>query len=229
MKFIDTAEIHLSAGRGGDGAISFRREKFVPKGGPDGGNGGTGGSIYFVGDKNRHTLMDFRYKSIYKAPNGENGRGRDQNGAAGSDLVLPVPLGTVIRDTETDCIIADITSDGEKALIVKGGRGGKGNMCFATPEQRAPRYAEEGKDGEELKVSLELKLIINTDYVRHALLSTPILQIALVVLITCLVRCIEVTHIVEVQAVVIVDLEFGTCSYTDTVDVVAILRTIVLP
>ena len=159
MKFIDTAEIHLSAGRGGDGAISFRREKFVPKGGPDGGNGGTGGSIYFVGDKNRHTLMDFRYKSIYKAPNGENGRGRDQNGAAGSDLVLPVPLGTVIRDTETDCIIADITSDGEKALIVKGGRGGKGNMCFATPEQRAPRYAEEGKDGEELKVSLELKLI----------------------------------------------------------------------
>lgn len=159
MKFIDTAVLRLIAGRGGDGAVSFRREKFVPKGGPDGGNGGMGGCIYFIGDKNRHTLMDFRYKSIYKAANGEHGRGRDQNGAAGEDLILPVPLGTIIKNNENGDIIADITADGEKALIVKGGRGGKGNMCFATPEQRAPRYAEEGKDGQELEISLELKLI----------------------------------------------------------------------
>ena len=165
MKFIDTAVLRLTAGKGGDGAVSFRREKYVPKGGPDGGNGGTGGSIYFVGDKNRHTLMDFRYKSLYKAPDGEKGRGRDQNGAAGEDLVLPVPLGTVIKDVETGFIIADITSDGEKALIVKGGRGGKGNMCFATPEQRAPRYAEDGKPGEEAEISLELKLIADVGIV----------------------------------------------------------------
>lgn len=165
MKFIDTATIKLTAGKGGDGAVSFRREKYVPKGGPDGGNGGTGASIYFIGDKNRHTLMDFRYKSLYKAPGGEKGRGRDQNGAAGEDLVLPVPLGTIVKNTETEEIIADITQDGEKVLIAKGGRGGKGNACFATPEQRAPRTAEEGKEGEEINVVLELKLIADVGIV----------------------------------------------------------------
>lgn len=165
MKFIDTAKIQLTAGKGGDGAVSFRREKYVPKGGPDGGNGGVGASIYFVGDKSRHTLMDFRYKSIYKAENGEKGRGRDQNGAAGEDLILPVPLGTIIKNAENDDIIADIIEDGQLALVAKGGRGGRGNICFATPEQRAPRYAENGKDGESIEIYLELKVIADVGIV----------------------------------------------------------------
>lgn len=159
MKFIDTATIKLKAGKGGDGAICFRREKYVPKGGPNGGNGGNGAGIYFVGDKSRHTLMDFRYKSIYKAEDGEKGKGSDMHGKSGEDLILPVPLGTIIRNATTGEIIADITKDEEKILVAKGGRGGRGNMCFATPEQRAPRYAEDGKDGEELEVELELKLL----------------------------------------------------------------------
>ncbi len=159
MKFIDTATLHLTAGTGGHGAISFRREKFVPKGGPDGGNGGRGGDVIFVGDRTKHTLMDFRYKKIYKAENGRNGGGRDQNGRGGEDLIIPVPLGTIIKDANSDDIIADITDDGMEVLIAKGGRGGKGNTCFTTPEQRAPRIAEDGKDGESIEVSLELKLL----------------------------------------------------------------------
>lgn len=159
MKFIDTASIKLQAGKGGDGCISFRREKYVPKGGPNGGSGGMGASIYFIGDKNKHTLMDFRYKSIYKAQDGEKGKGSDMNGKAGEDLILPVPLGTIIRDVDTGDIIADITKDGEKVIVAKGGRGGRGNMHFATPEQRAPRYAEEGLPGESINVELELKLL----------------------------------------------------------------------
>ena len=159
MKFIDTATIKLKAGKGGDGCISFRREKYVPKGGPNGGNGGNGANIYFIGDKARHTLMDFRYKSIYKAEDGEKGKGSDMHGKAGADLILPVPLGTIIKNKETGDIIADIIHHDEKVLVARGGRGGRGNMCFATPEQRAPRYAEDGKDGEELEVELELKLL----------------------------------------------------------------------
>ncbi len=159
MKFIDTAAIKLRAGRGGDGAVSFRREKYVPKGGPNGGNGGHGASIYFIGDKSRHTLMDFRYKSTYKAEDGEKGKGSDMHGKSGEDLILPVPLGTIVKNTLTGEIIADITHDEEKILAAKGGRGGRGNMCFATPEQRAPRYAEDGKEGEEIEVELELKLL----------------------------------------------------------------------
>lgn len=159
MKFIDTANIKLKAGKGGDGCISFRREKYVPKGGPNGGNGGNGASIYFIGDKSKHSLMDFRYKSIYKAEDGEKGKGSDMHGKAGEDLVLPVPLGTIVKNSETGDIIADITNDGDKVLIASGGRGGRGNMCFATPEQRAPRYAEDGKEGEEIQVELELKLL----------------------------------------------------------------------
>ena len=159
MKFIDTASIKLKAGNGGNGCISFRREKYVPKGGPNGGNGGNGASIYFIGDKSKHTLMDFRYKSIYKAPDGEKGKGSDMHGKAGEDLILPVPAGTIIRNAETGDIIADITNDGEKVLAALGGRGGRGNMNFATPEQRAPRYAEDGRPGQEIEVELELKLL----------------------------------------------------------------------
>ena len=165
MKFIDTAVLRLIAGKGGDGAVSFRREKYVPKGGPDGGCGGAGAGIYFIGDKNRRTLMDFRYKSVYKAPDGEKGRGKDQNGAAGKDLILPVPLGTVIKNTQTNEVIADIIKDGEVVLAVRGGRGGRGNSVFATPEQRAPRIAEEGKQGEEADIVLELKLLADAGIV----------------------------------------------------------------
>lgn len=159
MKFIDTASIKLIAGTGGNGCISFRREKFVPKGGPNGGNGGYGASIIFIGDKSKHTLMDFRYKSLYKAPNGENGKGNEMNGKAGDNLILPVPLGTIIRNSDTNEIIADITKDKEEVIVAKGGRGGKGNSCFATPEQRAPRIAEDGLPGEEISIELELKLL----------------------------------------------------------------------
>lgn len=165
MKFIDTAYIKLKAGNGGAGCISFRREKYVPKGGPNGGNGGNGASIYFIGDKSRHTLLDFRYKSIYKATDGEKGKGNDMHGKSGEDLVLPVPLGTIIRNAETKDIIADITFDNEKVLIATGGIGGRGNMNFATPEQRAPRYAEEGKKGQEIDIELELKLLADVGIV----------------------------------------------------------------
>lgn len=165
MKFIDTAYIKLKAGNGGAGCISFRREKYVPKGGPNGGNGGNGASIYFIGDKSRHTLLDFRYKSIYKAADGEKGKGNDMHGKSGEDLVLPVPLGTIIRNAETKDIIADITFDNEKVLIATGGIGGRGNMNFATPEQRAPRYAEEGKKGQEIDIELELKLLADVGIV----------------------------------------------------------------
>lgn len=159
MKFIDTAKIRLTAGKGGDGCVSFRREKYVPKGGPDGGNGGIGANIYFIGDASKHTLLDFRYKSLYKAPDGGNGRGKDQNGKAGEDLILPLPLGTIIKNLENGDIIADVTESGQKILVAAGGRGGRGNAFFTTPEQRAPRIAEEGKPGEEIEVELELKLI----------------------------------------------------------------------
>ncbi len=159
MKFIDTASIKLKAGNGGDGCISFRREKYVPKGGPNGGNGGDGASIYFIGDKSKHTLMDFRYKSIYQGKNGERGKGNDMHGRAGQDLILPVPLGTIVKNAETGDIIADIVNENEKILVALGGKGGRGNMNFATPERRAPRYAEAGKQGQEIDVILELKLL----------------------------------------------------------------------
>ncbi len=159
MKFIDTAKFKLIAGNGGNGAIAFRREKFVPHGGPNGGNGGNGASIYFVGDKSKHTLLDFRYKREYKGKNGASGGGTDKYGAAGVDLILPVPLGTILYNTDTGELLADITEDKKLVLIAKGGDGGRGNMHFATPTQRAPRHAEDGWPGEEIEITLELKLI----------------------------------------------------------------------
>lgn len=159
MKFIDIAEINLRSGSGGNGMVSFRREKFVPKGGPDGGTGGAGGSIYAIGDSSKHTLMDFRYKHIYKAEDGQNGKPKDMTGRCGEDLILPVPLGTIIKNADTNSIIADITTHGEKVLLATGGRGGRGNSSFATSTQRAPHHAEEGEAGVELNVTLELKLL----------------------------------------------------------------------
>ena len=156
--FIDTAKIFIKAGKGGDGAVAFHREKYVAAGGPDGGDGGRGGDVVFVGDPNLSTLMDFRYKRKYVAQPGENGRGSNCSGKNAPDLVVRVPLGTVVRDAKSGLVIADIAS-AEPVVIAKGGRGGWGNRHFATPTRQIPKFAKPGLPGEELEVRLELKLI----------------------------------------------------------------------
>lgn len=156
--FVDIANIHLKAGDGGDGAVSFHREKYVAAGGPDGGDGGKGGDVVFVADKNLSTLADFRYKRKYIAENGEKGKAGRGSGKKAPDLVVKVPEGTVIKDSETGRIIADI-SDSEPAVIAKGGKGGWGNTHFATATRQVPRFAKRGAEGEELDVTLELKLL----------------------------------------------------------------------
>lgn len=164
--FIDIAKIHIKAGDGGDGAVSFHREKYVAAGGPDGGDGGRGGSVLFQGDSNLSTLADFRYKRKYTAPRGENGRGGRCAGKSAQDLVVRVPLGTLVKDAETGRIIADIW-DGEAQVIAKGGKGGWGNTHFATPTRQAPRFAKPGLPGEELDVQLELKLLADVGLVGY--------------------------------------------------------------
>lgn len=159
MKFIDEAIIRVLAGKGGDGCASFRREKFIPKGGPDGGDGGRGGSIYAVADRNVNTLVDYRYARVHKAKNGENGRGADQYGACAPDVFLRVPVGTVISDADTGEVIADLTHDGQRALLARGGRGGLGNLHFKSSTNRAPRQFTRGEPGEERTLKLELKLL----------------------------------------------------------------------
>lgn len=156
--FVDIARIHLKAGNGGDGAVSFHREKYVAAGGPDGGDGGKGGNIIFVSDKNLSTLADFRYKRKYCAQNGENGRGGRCSGKKAPDLIVKVPEGTLIKDAESGRIIADI-SDGTPVIVAKGGNGGWGNTHFATATRQVPRFAKRGAEGEELDVTLELKLL----------------------------------------------------------------------
>ena len=156
--FVDIANIHLKAGNGGDGAVSFHREKYVAAGGPDGGDGGKGGSIVFKADSNLSTLADFRYKRKYAAQSGENGAGGRCSGKKAPDLIINVPTGTLVKDTETGRIIADI-SDSEPVIIAKGGNGGWGNQHFATATRQVPRFAKKGNPGEELDVTLELKLL----------------------------------------------------------------------
>ena len=156
--FIDTATIWLHAGTGGDGAVTFHREKFVAAGGPDGGDGGRGGDIIFVADDNLSTLMDFRYKRKYTAPDGENGRAKRMSGADGDDLVIRVPRGTVLKEAETDLVVADLTGS-EPVVVAKGGRGGWGNSHFATPTRQIPKFAKPGLPGEDMHLKLELKVI----------------------------------------------------------------------
>ena len=156
--FIDTATITLQAGNGGNGSVSFHREKYVAAGGPDGGDGGRGGDVVFVADPNLSTLMDFRYKRKYVAPSGEDGRGSRCNGRKAEDLVIRVPRGTVVRDAETGLVIADISTD-EPVVVARGGKGGWGNVHFATPTRQIPKFAKPGQKGEALEVRLELKLI----------------------------------------------------------------------
>lgn len=157
--FIDYAEISIIAGNGGDGAVTFRREKYVPKGGPSGGNGGNGGSVIIEAHHNLATLLDFRYKKKYKADNGEIGGNSRKDGKNGKDVIIKVPVGTVVKDADTGKVLFDLDEDGKRVVAAKGGKGGKGNSNFATPTNQAPRYAEPGKPGEGKKIILELKLI----------------------------------------------------------------------
>ena len=156
--FADYAKIYIRSGDGGDGAVAFRREKYVPLGGPAGGDGGNGGSVILVGDQSLSTLLDFKYKRHYKAERGVNGLNKNMTGASGADLILKVPAGTVVR-TEDGAVLADISRDGQEFVAARGGRGGRGNVRFANGNDKAPRYAEKGEPGRELWLVLELKLI----------------------------------------------------------------------
>ena len=159
MQFIDNTKIKLVSGKGGNGMVAWRREKYVDKGGPAGGDGGNGGDIYLVADKGLSTLLDFKFRSIFKAENGENGGIKGMHGRCAKHLYIKVPLGTVVTDDKTGKIIANLTEQGQTVLIAKGGRGGRGNARFATPQKRAPQYCEPGEPGIERLVGLELKLI----------------------------------------------------------------------
>lgn len=159
MRFIDEATIHVAAGKGGDGIVSFHREKFVPLGGPDGGDGGKGGSVIIRSSHHLATLLDFRYQREYKAEPGENGMGNNCTGHGGKDTIIMVPCGTVIRDADTQVTLCDLVGDNEEFVIAKGGRGGHGNARFATPTIQAPRKRTLGIPGVELALSLELKLL----------------------------------------------------------------------
>ena len=157
--FIDEAKIFVKAGEGGRGCMSFRREKFVPKGGPDGGDGGKGGDIVLQADRNLRTLLDFRYKQRYTAERGEHGRGKDQTGRDGSDCILRVPVGTMVRSMEAGEVLADLTVHEQRFVAAQGGRGGRGNTRFKSPTNQAPRHAEPGERGEARWLTLELKLL----------------------------------------------------------------------
>jgi GTPase len=163
--FIDFAEIDIEAGNGGKGAVTFRREKYVPKGGPSGGNGGKGGNVIITAHHNLSTLLDFRYKRIYKAGNGEPGGNSLKDGKNGEDVYIKVPVGTIIKDSGTGEVLYDLDEDGKEVVIAKGGKGGRGNSNFATATNQAPRYAEPGLEGESIKIVLELKLIADVGLV----------------------------------------------------------------
>ncbi|MCS7258812.1 MAG: GTPase ObgE [candidate division WOR-3 bacterium] len=159
MKFVDQVVIEVEAGAGGDGCISFRREKFVPRGGPDGGNGGNGGSVYLIGKANLQTLADLEYHCRYKAQRGEHGKGSNRDGKNGADVYVPVPLGTDVYDADTNEFLGEILKPEQILLVARGGKGGRGNKAFATSTNRAPRIREKGKPGEKRRLKLILRLI----------------------------------------------------------------------
>ena len=163
--FIDYAEITCASGKGGSGAVTFRREKFVPKGGPDGGDGGKGGSVIFVADQNLHTLQDIRYKKSYQAENGAPGSSNQKTGRAGEDVCIPVPLGTLIREKDTSRVEADLITDGEEYVACPGGKGGKGNTRFKTATRQTPRHAQKGIQGEKRNFTIELKVLADVGLV----------------------------------------------------------------
>lgn len=159
MKFIDEVTLFAASGHGGAGCVSFRREKFIPFGGPNGGDGGKGGDVIFEAMSGLSTLLELRHRPHQKAEKGHNGMGKDRHGASGDDLVIRVPVGTVIKDAETGEELADLTEDGQRVTLLKGGRGGQGNARFATATNKAPKFAQPGEEGEERKLRLELKLM----------------------------------------------------------------------
>ncbi|NOZ68880.1 MAG: GTPase ObgE [Deferribacteres bacterium] len=159
MQFIDHVEVHVKAGDGGKGCVSFRREKFIPKGGPDGGDGGRGGHIIFRATRNINTLLDIKYRRQYRAEKGQPGMGKDMHGRNGKDLVIPVPVGTLIRDSDSGEVLCDLTRDGQEYIAARGGRGGVGNAHFKSATRQAPRFAQPGEPGEERTLTLELKLL----------------------------------------------------------------------
>lgn len=163
--FVDQAEIHVAGGRGGRGCISFRREKFIPKGGPDGGDGGKGGDVILQASKNLSTLMDLRYRKMFRAENGRDGQGNNRHGRNGKSIVLKVPPGTLIYGSDSKGLLADLAAHGAQVIAARGGRGGKGNARFATPTRRAPRIAEDGRPGERTRLRLELRLIADVGIV----------------------------------------------------------------
>ena len=163
--FLDTAKISVKAGRGGDGMVAFRREKYVPNGGPWGGDGGKGGSVIFKVDEGLRTLMDFRYNRIFKAKSGEKGMTKGMHGRGAEDLIVRVPQGTTVRDAETNKVITDLVENGQEFVVARGGRGGRGNIRFATPRNPAPEIAENGEPGEERDLQLELKILADVGLV----------------------------------------------------------------
>ena len=165
--FVDTAKIYIKAGNGGNGSVSFHREKYVPAGGPDGGDGGRGGDVIFIVDSSLSTLMDFRYKKKYNAGNGEDGRGAKSFGKDGEDIIIKVPSGTILKDAVTGIVIADMIEPGQKYVAAKGGRGGWGNQHFATPTRQAPKFAKSGNPGQEREIIVELKLLADVGLIGY--------------------------------------------------------------
>ncbi|HET6437883.1 MAG TPA: GTPase ObgE [Anaeromyxobacter sp.] len=167
MRFVDEVRIRVKAGDGGDGAVAWRREKFIPRGGPAGGDGGKGGDVVLAVDPQLSTLLDYRYVREHRARSGEGGGGSDRNGKDGGDLVLKVPPGTVVKDAATGELLADLAGEADRFVVARGGRGGLGNMNFATSTNQAPRYAEDGTPGEERELSLELKLLADVGIIGY--------------------------------------------------------------
>lgn len=165
MKFVDYVTITVRSGKGGPGSVAFRREKYVPKGGPAGGDGGNGGSVLIEADANLYTLLDLRYNRHHFAPNGQPGEGSNKTGKDGEDIILRVPPGTMVRDTDTEELIGEVTTPGDRIVLVQGGRGGKGNAFFKSSTNQAPRFAQPGEGGEERNVTLELKLMADVGLV----------------------------------------------------------------
>lgn len=163
--FIDRAVLYVKGGDGGNGVVSFRREKFIPKGGPDGGDGGHGGDVILIADEGLSTLLDFQHRRHFRAQRGTHGQGATRHGKRGGSLVVPVPVGTVVRDADTRDVLADLVQHGQRVIVARAGRGGRGNARFATPTRRAPRHAEPGEPGQERNIQLELKLIADVGLV----------------------------------------------------------------
>lgn len=159
MKFVDEASIHITAGKGGNGSASFRREKYIQYGGPDGGDGGAGGSVYLEGDSGLNTLVDFRHRRIYKAENGVQGKGQERYGKKGEDIYIRVPLGTIVTDELNEVALGDVTEHGQRLLVARGGRGGLGNVHFKSSTNRAPRKCTPGEPGEDIQLHLEMKVL----------------------------------------------------------------------